>query len=157
MNKVVWKTFAWVDINHMMILSGVIGYTMVHNLFSLMLVLGGILKKRSLSIPWMVSKMFILMVVNFTCWTFMSFFVDLLVAIVFPVMAGLVLGFWIYLWRRVHSVFVQMGKRNAGIIIVKQQPSQRKSLGGDEFFDKNKVAWRPHRHLILNAENDMLY
>jgi hypothetical protein len=85
----------------------------------------------------------------------MAFFVDLLVAIVFPVMAGLVLGFWIYLWRRVHTVFVQMGKNYSGRIIVK--PSQRMVSGGDEFVDQNKGAWRPHRQLILNAENEMLY
>jgi hypothetical protein len=121
-----------------------------------MLVLGGILNQRSLFIPWMVSEMciIILMVVTFTCWTFMSFFVDLLVAIVSPVMAGLLLGFWIYLWRRVLAVFVQLGKRNADRIIVKQQLPHSKILSGEEFVDLNKGAWRPHRQLILNAEND---
>jgi hypothetical protein len=33
--RVVWKVFAWIDIYHMIILSGVIGCTLVHNLFSL--------------------------------------------------------------------------------------------------------------------------
>jgi hypothetical protein len=156
---VVRKAFVWTDIHHRMILSGVIGFTMVHNLFSLMLVLGGIMNKRSLFIPWMVSEMFIiiLMVATFTCWTFISFFVDILVAIVFPVMAGLVLGFWIYLWRRVRIVFVQMGRRNSDRIIVRQQLSQKKISGEDEFDDQNRGAWRSHKQLILNAENDMLY
>ena len=85
--RVVWKGFDWVDLNHRMILAGVIGSTVVHVFFCLMLVLGAILYNRSLFIPWMVSDMIIiiLMVVTFTCWTFMSFFVDLLVAFVFPV------------------------------------------------------------------------
>ena len=154
-----WKAFDWVDMNHRILLSGVIGCAMVHNLFSLILVLGVVLYKRILFIPWMVSDMFIiiLMVATFTCWTFMSFFVDLLVAIVFPVIAGLVLGFWIYLWRRVRSFFILLGRRKVGQIIVRQQVqgSHGAVSGGDELGDQ-KVR-RPHRQLILNTENDMLY
>jgi len=155
--QVVWQAFGWVDQNHRVILSGVIGCSMVHNLFSLVLILGAILYKRSLFLPWMVSEMFIiiLMVLTFTCWTFMSFFVDLLVAIVFPVIAGLVLGFWIYLWRRVRTIFIILGRRKEEKIILRQQISVRKSSGGDDLLDQ-KVR-RPHRQLIVNAENDMLY
>jgi hypothetical protein len=55
------------------------------------------------------------MVAAFTCWTFMSFFVDLLVAIVFPVAAGLVLGLWIQLWRGVHAHYSRLGHQ-AGLV-----------------------------------------
>ena len=41
------------------------------------------------------------MVLTFVSWTFLSFFVDLLVAVIFPVIAGLFLGLWIFLWRGV--------------------------------------------------------
>eukprot|EP00091_Calanus_sinicus_P000437 TRINITY_DN10375_c0_g1_i1.p1 TRINITY_DN10375_c0_g1~~TRINITY_DN10375_c0_g1_i1.p1 ORF type:complete len:152 (+),score=43.50 TRINITY_DN10375_c0_g1_i1:65-457(+) len=88
--RVVWRGFDMVDMNHRMILAGVIGSTVVHVFFCFMLVLGAILYNRSLFIPWMVSDMIIiiLMLITFTCWTFMSFFVDLLVAIVFPVLGA---------------------------------------------------------------------
>ena len=157
-----WKGFDWVDINHQIILSGVIGCTVVHLFFSLMLVLGAMLYKRSLFIPWMVSDMIIiiLMVVTFTCWTFMSFFVDLLVAIVFPVMAGLLLGVWIYLWRKVRSIFIRLGRRELGKIVVAQhagykQVIHKKISDRDELGDQ-KIR-RPHRQLILSAEKGMLY
>merc|ERR1711963_114126 len=38
----------------------------------------------------------------------LSFFVDLLVAIVFPVVAGLVLGVWSLLWHKVRGAYVAM-------------------------------------------------
>merc|ERR1712013_843770 len=74
--KAVWKVASWLDGNHRVILSTIIGASMVHNLFSLILLLRALLHKRGLLIPWMVSKMFIimLMIISFTCWTFMSFF-----------------------------------------------------------------------------------
>ena len=158
MTRVVWKGFDWVDMNHRMILAGVIGSTVVHVFFCLMLVLGAILYNRSLFIPWMVSDMIIiiLMVVTFTCWTFMSFFVDLLVAIVFPVLGGLVLGLSIHLWRRVHSFFIQLGTMEMGKIVIKQagykQVPLRKVEDG-EGPGGERVS-RPHRQLRVVAESE---
>jgi len=158
--RAVWRMFDMVDTNHRMILSVVIGCTVVHLLFSFMLVLGAILFKRSLLIPWMVSDMIIiiLMVFTFTCWTFMSFFVDLLVAIVFPVVGGLVLGFWIYLWRRVNSIFIQLGRKKVGKVLMRQQVGykqvpHRKISQGDDFGEQKPR--RPHRQLLVVAESDM--
>ena len=158
MTRVVWKGFDWVDMNHRMILAGVIGSTVVHVFFCLMLVLGAILYNRSLFIPWMVSDMIIiiLMVVTFTCWTFMSFFVDLLVAIVFPVLGGLVLGLCIHLWRRVHSFFIQLGRREMGKIVIqqagyKQVPLRKVEDGEDPGGER---VSRPHRQLLVVAESD---
>jgi len=41
----------------------------------------------------------------FSLAAFASFFVHVLVAVFFPVLAGLVLGIWIYMWRNVLSHF----------------------------------------------------
>ena len=97
----------WVDRNHTVILSTMMVMSMVHLFFSLMLMLGTKHSKRTLIIPWMVSHMIsiIIMIITFTCWTFMSFFIDLLVAIVFPVVGGLVLELWVVMWRQVYHFF----------------------------------------------------
>jgi len=156
--RVVWKGFDWVDMNHRMILAGVIGSTVIHLFFCLMLVLGGILYNRSLFIPWMVSNMMIiiLMVITFTCWTFMSFFVDILVAIVFPVLGGLVLGLNIHLWKRVRSIFIQLGRREMGNMVIKQAgykqvPLSKIEDGEDQAGHR---ARRPHRQLLVVAESE---
>ena len=41
----------------------------------------------------------------FTLWTFITFFIDLLVSVVFPVMSGLVLGLSILAWRLVYASY----------------------------------------------------
>jgi hypothetical protein len=100
----------WVDKNHTVVLAMMMVMSMVHLFFSLMLMLGTKCCKRTLLIPWMVSHMIsiIIMIITFTCWTFMSFFIDLLVAIIFPVIGGLVLGLWIVMWRQVYNFFITM-------------------------------------------------
>ncbi len=45
----------------------------------------------------------------FVFWAFFSFFVHVLVAVFFPVVSGLLLGLWIYLWRNVKEFFHQLG------------------------------------------------
>jgi hypothetical protein len=40
---------------------------------------------------------------------FASFFVHILVAVFFPVVAGLILGLWIYAWRNVKEHFHALG------------------------------------------------
>ncbi len=45
----------------------------------------------------------------FVFWAFFSFFVHVLVAVFFPVAAGLLLGLWIYLWRNVKELFHLLG------------------------------------------------
>ena len=42
---------------------------------------------------------------TFVTWAFLSFFVHVLVAIIFPILAGAVLGLHIYLWRNVKDVY----------------------------------------------------
>merc|ERR1712096_249272 len=114
----VWRCLDWLDRNHKMVLAGIMVTTMVHLLFSLLLLLGAMLYRRTHFIPWMVSHMIIIiiMVTTFTCWTFMSFFMHLLVAIVFPVVAGLVLGLLIFEWRLVMRTFVIWGEGERGTV-----------------------------------------
>ena len=50
----------------------------------------------------------------FVFWAFFSFFVHVLVAVFFPVLAGLVLGFWIYMWRNVKAFFHALGDDGDG-------------------------------------------
>jgi len=54
-------------------------------------------------IPWLVSHMvnIVLMITTFTFWTFIAFFIDLLMAIMFPLLAGLMLGLSIVMWKEV--------------------------------------------------------
>ena len=155
--KAVWKVCSWVDGNHRLILSTVIGLNMVHNLFSLILLLGALIQKRSLFIPWLVSEMFIimLMIISFTCWTFMSFFIDLLLAIVFPVLSGLVLGLWIYLWRKVHAIFILLGRRQEEKVVIMKQDSVRNQKSAVEIFDQK--AQKFQIQFLAGTETDVLY
>ena len=109
----VWTWCVWVDLHHELLLATIIISWVLHLLFSILLLLGAMLYNRALFLPWLVSDMIILilMVITFTCWTFMSFFVDLLVAIVFPVVVGLILGLWIFLWRGVQTTYRLLGHK----------------------------------------------
>ena len=103
----VWKGLDWMDHHHRFILAGLIAASSIHLLSTLLLILGTMLSKRSLLIPWIISDLaiIILMVFLFISWTFLSFFVDLLIAIVFPVLSGLLLGLWVVVWRNTVSMY----------------------------------------------------
>ena len=47
----------------------------------------------------------IILGLTFVFWAFFSFFVHVFIAINFPIIAGLLLGFWIYIWRNVKELF----------------------------------------------------
>ena len=80
--------------------------TMIHFIFSCLLYIGSSPARPRLRLPWLISHMIIIIITTiiFICWTFITFFIDLLVTIVFPVLSGLVLGVSILLWRLVHNV-----------------------------------------------------
>ena len=110
MTHAVTVSLDWVDRNHTFVLSILLVMFLVHLFFSLMLMIATKCYKTTLLIPWMVSHMIsiIIMITTFTFWTFMSFFIDLLVAIIFPVIGGLVLGLWIVMWRQVYHFFTTL-------------------------------------------------
>ena len=93
----------WLDIAHIEVLAILMMITMQYFLSSVSLILGSIFCSRRLLIPWLVSHMvnIILMTTIFTCWTFIAFFIDLLMAIMFPLIAGLMLGLSIVMWKEV--------------------------------------------------------
>ena len=64
-------------------------------------------QKRLLMLPWLCFDFLTISVITLTfiAWAFLSFFVHVLLAILFPVIAGAVLGLYIYLWRNVRDVF----------------------------------------------------
>ena len=106
----VWRFMDCLDRNHKKVLGTLMITAILHLVFSVMLIFGSFLYRRSLLIPWMIFHMFsiILMVITFTCWTFFTFFISLLLAIVFPVVAGLLLGLWIVMWREVYHFFISI-------------------------------------------------
>eukprot|EP00092_Neocalanus_flemingeri_P001516 GFUD01001618.1.p1 GENE.GFUD01001618.1~~GFUD01001618.1.p1 ORF type:complete len:237 (-),score=55.15 GFUD01001618.1:135-845(-) len=144
-NDVIATCFDWLDRNYQVVLAGIIITAVLHLLFSLLLVLGTMLYKRLLFIPWMVSDMIIIiiMVIIFTCWTFLSFFVGLLVAIIFPFVAGLLLGFLIFLWRQVQFMFVLLGETDRDILALRKQQAEYKPVpgqGADQCSGRRQLA-----------------
>ena len=71
--------------------------------------------RTKLFLPWLFSHMFIIVTMTsvFICWTFITFFIDLLVSIAFPILSGLVLGVSILLWRLVFSIYRRQSAREA--------------------------------------------
>jgi len=96
--------------HHEAALLGVISAAVLHLLLSLLLLLGAMLHKHLLLVPWMVTDMFLIIIIFlardvFSTWSFLSFFVGLMAAIIFPFVAGLVLGVKILLWRQVKTYY----------------------------------------------------
>jgi len=135
MTHAVAVSLGWVDRNHTVVLGIMMVMFLMHLFFSLMLMLGIKCYKRTLLIPWMISHMIsiIIMIITFTCWTFMSFFIDLLVAIIFPVMGGLVLGLWIVMWRLVFNYFTVLKNTDMQVLRIFKIQSEAKSIEGHDF------------------------
>uniref|UniRef100_A0A0K2UYX6 Uncharacterized protein n=1 Tax=Lepeophtheirus salmonis TaxID=72036 RepID=A0A0K2UYX6_LEPSM len=81
-----------------------------HVFNSLILILGALLIRPLLFLPWMIQDTILLLIaaILFVLWAFLSFFVDVLVAVLFPVISGLVLGYWIYLWKNIYQYYCQL-------------------------------------------------
>ena len=96
-----------VDHYHHSVLYGVITAVVLHLSLSLLLLLGSILHKHLLLIPWMVTDLvlILLLFLVFSTWSFLSFFVGLIPAVIFPFFGGLTLGVKIMLWRQVLSLY----------------------------------------------------
>lgn len=99
--------------HYQLVLSGLLFGVIIHLITSLVLILGTVIQKRSLFLPWLVTDMIVIniMACIFIGWTFLSFFVDLLIAIIFPIFGGTVLGLWIFSWRNVHDLYIIHGVR----------------------------------------------
>jgi len=97
-----------------LVLSGLVSGVIIHLIASLLLILGTMIENRPLFIPWLITDMAIIIIMAsiFVGWTFLSFFVDLLVAIIFPILGGTILGLWIYSWRNVQDLYIIHGISN---------------------------------------------
>ena len=126
----VWRFMDCLDRNHKKVLGTLMITAILHLLFSIMLIFGTLLYRRSLLIPWMIFHMFsiILMVITFTCWTFFTFFINLLLAIVFPVVAGLLLGLWIVMWREVYHFFTSIMDSDTKLLVNINMQNQYKPV-----------------------------
>ena len=82
-------------------------FTSLHLIFSLLLVPAIILHRRRLLLPWLTTHILLIVVkiVIFSLCTFITFFIDLLVSVVFPVVSGVVLGLSLLTWRLVLAAY----------------------------------------------------
>ena len=80
--------------------------TLLYCIFSIMLYFGSKPHQPRLRLPWLISHMLVIILTTiiFICWTFITFFIDLLITIVCPVISGLVLGLSILLWRLIYTI-----------------------------------------------------
>ena len=100
--------------HYKLVLSGLVVAATFHLIASLLLIIATMLVNRYLLLPWLITDMITIIVITiiFIGWTFLSFFVDLLAAIVFPILGGTILGLWIYSWRNVGDFFIINGLRS---------------------------------------------
>ena len=63
--------------------------------------------RRRLLLPWLTTHILLIVakIVIFSLCTFITFFIDLLVSVVFPVVSGVVLGLSLLTWRLVLAAY----------------------------------------------------
>ncbi len=123
-----------INSHHALFLVAVIASCALHTFNSLLLVLGALLEKRLLLLPWLIQDSLAIAFVAllFVFGAFFSFFVHVLVAVLFPVAAGLILGFWIYMWRNVKEFFHLLGAdaaQHTGTVYRKLPPPNASGVG----------------------------
>ena len=93
--------------NSSVLLSLLFLFTSLHLIFSLLLVPAVILHRRRLLLPWLTTHILLIVakIVIFSLCTFITFFIDLLVSVVFPVVSGVVLGLSLLTWRLVLAAY----------------------------------------------------
>ena len=108
-----------IDEHRIKFLIGIAGYSGVAIICGILLILAVSMRfkgadnrsRRLLMLPWLCFDFLTISIVTltFVAWAFLSFFVHVLLAILFPVIAGAILGLYIYLWRNVRDVFEMYG------------------------------------------------
>ena len=88
-------------------------FTIFHLIFSVLLSVSVVLQQRKLILPWLVSHSIIILlkIIIFSLSTFVTFFIDLLVFIVFPVITGVVLGISLLMWRLMLRAYTENFQR----------------------------------------------
>ena len=101
-------------------LIGIAGYSGVAIICGILLIVSVSIKckgessnktRRQFMLPWLCFDFLTISIITltFVTWAFLSFFVHILLAILFPVIAGAILGLYIYLWRNVRDVYEMYG------------------------------------------------
>ena len=141
----------WLYSHRLPLLAGLIAASLLHLLHSLLLLLGALLHSRSLLLPWLVSQALVLtaMALAFTACTFLSLFVSLPMAVVCPVLAGLVLGAWGHLWRRVARAYSRLGEARQVRVVAR---GEARVVAREEARVEARGVHRPHTHHLLRGE-----
>ena len=141
--------------HHALLLIVVIAYTSLHIFNSLLLIAGALLEKRLLFLPWLIQDLTTTVLVGLICifWAFFSFFVHVLVAVFFPVVAGLILGFWIYMWRNVRELFIELG---ADALLQQHQGTVYRKLPAGSGTRSLLVAWSGKKFLTNKSQSPLL-
>jgi hypothetical protein len=79
----VWRGLDWLDLHHNYFLGGLVAASATHLLSAILLLVSWRFERRGLLLPWLVTDLsiIIIMVAIFIGWTFLSFFIDLYIAI----------------------------------------------------------------------------
>lgn len=113
-----------INANRKIFLSAITAYSCLAIFNSVLMITGVCLRgmgmKRNLLLPWLICDF---LTISFTflvfiTWAFLSFFVHVLVAILFPIFAGAILGLHIYLWRNVKDVYLSYGEEDPSVKLV---------------------------------------
>ena len=127
MTKELWRTWKWLCSTPdccenpgcscttplTILLASLVAATVVQLVCSLLLILGAMIEVRALLLPWLISDLHLTVIFTliFLFLTFLSFIVDLLVALFFPVVAGLIVGLWCYNWKNGLDLFLSFGEK----------------------------------------------
>ena len=137
----------WIDSNCRLILVGIIVTIIIHLVFSFLLILGIILHRRCLILPWLIMHIIfiIIMVFIFISWTFLSYFASLLLAVMFPLVFGLLLGLWISLWQQVLHVFSFLAKEQRTLVAIRKETVEYLVMGEDKYLTRDQELYNMFR------------
>ena len=76
--------------NNNLVLSTILIFSTAHFSFSILLIIGSRLNKKQLFLPWIIAQSLIIIIktIIFSFCTFIMFFIDVLVFVVFPIVSG---------------------------------------------------------------------
>merc|ERR1712025_5270 len=91
-------------------------FSSVHLICSIRMLVGARQCNRRMMLPWLLLEGIITscLVVFFICFTFLTFFIDLYIVVIFPVLAGLILGLRLCSFRIVFQHFKLLKRMKDG-------------------------------------------
>merc|ERR1712130_877672 len=100
--------------NNNLVLSSILIFSAAHFSFSILLIIGSHLNKRKLFLPWIGAQSLIIIIktIIFSFCTFIMFFIDVLVFVVFPIVSGIILGISLLLMRLIWTAYLNISTKN---------------------------------------------